>query len=180
MDFNVKKTKKELSQRQLEGYERYSSLIQWGRKNPVMFCEYMLGIEFMDYQRYVFMNSWSKTFCLWVMSRNAGKSTLIAPINMTKLLLFPNFTSYILSITAAQSADTFSKMEKIAKKQIESFTGLTDFYLGEIVPSANSDGFTHSTSGFKFSLYNGSQTTSLAGVEDNIRGKRSNLNIYDE
>jgi len=98
-------------------------------------------------------------------------STLVAPFNMTKLLLFPNFTSYILSITAAQSSDTFTKMEKIAKKQIESFTGLTDFYLGEVVPSANSDGFTHSPAGFKFSLYNGSQTTSLAGIEDNVRGK---------
>lgn len=52
MDFGIKKTKKEVSQRQLEGYERYGKLIQWGRRNPVMFCEYMMGIEFMDYQRY--------------------------------------------------------------------------------------------------------------------------------
>lgn len=56
----MKKTKKEVSQRQLEGYERYGKLIQWGRRNPVMFCEYMMGIEFMDYQRY-----WALKF-LWI------------------------------------------------------------------------------------------------------------------
>ena len=72
-------------------------------------------------------------------------------------------------------------MEKIAKQQIESFTGLTDIFAGEVVTSANNpDGFTHSPQGFKFSLYNGSKITSLSGCEDNIRGKRSNLNIYDE
>lgn len=62
-------------------------------------------------------------------------------------------------------------MEKIAKKQIESFTGLTDFYLGEIVHASNHDGFIHSPQGFKFELYNGSKITSLSGMEDNIRGE---------
>ena len=118
------------------------------------------------------MNSWDKMFTLWLMSRNGGKSTLIAPFTMTKMLLFPNFESYILSITAAQSQDTFSKMEKIAKKQIESFTGLTDFYLGEVVTGSNTDGFTLSPAGFRFQLYNGSRNPSLSGMEDNIRGKK--------
>lgn len=72
-------------------------------------------------------------------------------------------------------------MEKIAKRQIESFTGLTDIYFDEIVKSAsNSDGFTHSPQGFKYELYNGSKVTSLSGEENNIRGKRSNFNLYDE
>lgn len=112
---------------------------------------------------------------------NGGKSTLSAPYAMTKMMLFPNFEAYILSTTSAQSQDTFLKMEKIAKRQIESFTGLTDIYFNEIVKSAsNSDGFTHSPQGFKYELYNGSKITSLSGEENNIRGKRSNLNIYDE
>lgn len=115
------------------------------------------------------------------MSRNGGKSVLSAPYTMTKMMLFPNFEAYILSLTSAQSQDTFMKMEKIAKKQIESFTGLTDIFFNEVVKSAsNSDGFTHSPQGFKFELYNGSKVVSLSGVEDSNRGKRSNLNIYDE
>ena len=66
---------------------------------------------------------------------------------MTKLLLFPNFQSYILSLTAMQSQDTFLKMESIAKQQIESFAGLNDIFLGEVVSSSNHDGFVHHPQG---------------------------------
>lgn len=125
----------------------------------------------MDYQKYVFMESWNKQFVLWLMSRNAGKSTMTAPFDMTKMMLFPNFNSYILSLTASQSQSTFMKMEKIAKKQIESFTGLRDIFLGEVKCSANSDGFIHAPSGFNFKLYNGSSVVTCAGDENNIRGK---------
>lgn len=169
-----------LSQRKLEGYLKWAEIMQWGRRNPVKFAETFLGVQFMDYQKYCFMESWNKQFVLWLMGRGSGKSTLSAPFAMTKLLLFPNFESYLLSLTAGQSQDTFLKMENIAKKQIESFTGLTDIFLGEVVKQSNHDGFIHSPQGFKYNLYNGSKITSLSGEENNIRGKRSNLNIYDE
>lgn len=169
-----------ISQRQLEGYLKWAEIVQWGRRNPTKFAETILGVQFMDYQKYVFMNSWDKQFVLWLMGRGSGKSTLSAPFAMTKLLLFPNFESYILSLTAGQSQDTFLKMENIAKKQIESFTGLTDVFLGELEKSSNHDGFVHSPQGFRYRLYNGSKIISLSGEENNIRGKRSNLNIYDE
>lgn len=135
----------------------------------------------MDYQRYAFMNSWDKQFVLWLMTRNGGKSILSAPYAMTKMMLFPNFEAYILSVTSAQSQDTFMKMEKMAKKQIESFTGLTDIFFNEIVKSvSNTDGFTHSPQGFKYELFNGSKITSLSGMENNIRGKQINNNALLE
>lgn len=165
-------SKENLSQRKLEGYIKWAEIIRWGRRNPVKFCEKFIGIEFMDYQRYAFMNSWDKQFVMWLMTRNGGKSTLSAPFAMAKMMLFPNFEAYILSLTSAQSQDTFLKMEKIAKRQIESFTGLTDIYFNEVVKSAaNTDGFTHSPQGFKYELFNGSKITSLSGMEDNLRGK---------
>lgn len=72
-------------------------------------------------------------------------------------------------------------MEAIAKKQIESFCGLTDIFLGEVSSATpNHDGFVHNPSGFYVKLFNNSKTTTVSGEEDNIRGKRSNLNIYDE
>ena len=108
-------------------------------------------------------------------------STMTAPLIMAKGNLIPNHYTYILSNSSAQSAETFMKIEKIAKKQISSFTGLTDFFLGELVKSvSNTDGFTHNPSGFKYQLYNGSTVTSLTGSIDNNRGRRSNLNVYDE
>lgn len=34
MDTYVKSSKKEISQRKLEGLEKLSKIVQWGRKNP--------------------------------------------------------------------------------------------------------------------------------------------------
>lgn len=108
-------------------------------------------------------------------------STLSAPLIMTKGILINGHSTYILSNVSAQSQDTFLKIEKIAKKEIASFAGLTDFFMGELVKSAaNTDGFTHSQSGFNYKLYNGSSVTSLSGDINNNRGKRSNFNVYDE
>ena len=98
-----------LTQKKLESYKKYSEIIQWGRKNPALFAETFLGVSFMDYQKsvFVFQSSWDKQFALWLMSRNGGKSTLSAPFVMSKMMLYPNFASYILSLTAMQSQDTF-------------------------------------------------------------------------
>ena len=96
-----------LTQKKLESYKKYSEIIQWGRKNPALFAETFLGVSFMDYQKYVFQMSWDKQFALWLMSRNGGKSTLSAPFVMSKMMLYPHFASYILSLTAMQSQDTF-------------------------------------------------------------------------
>lgn len=170
-----------LSQRKKEGYLRLAKIIQWGRKQPVHFMERFMKVELMDYQKYVFMNSWHTPYCLWCMSRNGGKSVLGALFIMAKTMLIPNYSVYILAGTGAQSQELFLKIEKIAKREIASFTGLTDVFYNETVKNvADSDGFTHNPASFKFSLYNGSNVNSLNGAYDNIRGKRSNLNFYDE
>ena len=62
-----------LTQKKLEGYKKYSEIIQYGRKNPVKFAEtFLLGVTFMDYQKYAFQMSWDKQFVMWLMSRNGG------------------------------------------------------------------------------------------------------------
>ena len=87
-------------------------------------------------------------------------------------MLYPNFQSYILSLTAMQSQDTFLKMEQIAKKQIESFAGLTDIFLGEVsANTSSSDGFIHHPQGFRLRLYNNSFVQTVSGDEDTSRGK---------
>ncbi len=127
------------------------------------------------------MSSWDTQFVLWCMSRNAGKSTLGAPFIMAKNLLIPNFQAYILAGVGSQSQEMFMKIEKIAKREIASFTGLTDVFANELVKSAsNTTGFTHNPASFQYKLYNGAVTNSLNGNYDNLRSKRSNLNFYDE
>ena len=37
-----------MTQKKLEGYLKYSELIQWGRRNPVKFAETMFGLTRMS------------------------------------------------------------------------------------------------------------------------------------
>lgn len=71
------KTTVELSQRNLEEYERFTKIINEGRKNPVWFANYFFGIELMDYQRWCFMESWDKPFVLWLACRGSGKALAV-------------------------------------------------------------------------------------------------------
>jgi hypothetical protein len=181
MEIITKQSKSELSQRKLEGFIKLAEIVQYGRKNPVKFCERFYGIEFLDNQKYVFMMSWVTPFNVWCQSRGSGKTTMLAPFIMAKTNLIPNFQAYIMSGVGSQAQEAFLKIEKIAKKEIASFTGLTDVFYNETVKSAaNTDGFTHNPASFQYKLYNGSALNSLNGSFDNNRSKRSNLNVYDE
>lgn len=170
-----------LSQRKLEGYLEWCRIIQYGRQNPLWFTENILGVEFMDYQKYIFMNTWVTPFVCLTMSRNAGKSFLSAPLLMSKAMLFGDWTAYIISSNGAQAQETFMKLEKMAKKQIASIPNLTDIFANELITSnANRSGFVHKPDDFNTSLYNGSSIHTLTSNYDGSRGKRSNCNVYDE
>lgn len=175
------KTQTELSLRRQEAMDRYVRLIQWGRANPTRFVEQIFKVELMDYQKYVFLNTWDAEVAAWVMSRNAAKSFLGGLYMMTRATLFPTCSIYIMSTVAGQSKDTFLKLENIAKKNISSVVGSSDVFLNEVVKSnANTDGFTHNATTCQTTLFNGSIITSLSGDAKSIVGKRSNLNFYDE
>ncbi|MDD4778995.1 MAG: terminase [Tissierellia bacterium] len=173
--------KKAMSQRKIDGYLKLAEIINWGRMYPIRFVERFLGLDLLDYQKYVLLKSWYTPYCVWCMGRSSGKTTLGSPFLMTKSLLIPNFQAYILAGSGSQSQEMFMKIEKIAKREIASFTGLTDVFMNETVKStANTDGFTHNPSSFEYNLYNGSAVNSLNGAINNIRSKRSNCNFYDE
>lgn len=178
--FFKKPTYYDMSELKLEGLKKFAEIIQWGRRNPVKFCERFFGIEFLDYQKYVFMMSWITPNVVWCMSRNAGKTTLGSPFLMAKTMLLPKFEGYILSSTGSQSIGMMKKIESIAKKEIASFTGLTDVFLNELVKSANSEGFRHDPASYSFKLYSGSSLATVNSNFDGSRGRRSRLNFYDE
>ncbi|WP_270386748.1 hypothetical protein [Blautia hansenii] len=170
-----------ITQRKLEGLKKLAEIKQWGIRNPTKFMKEFIGVELLDSQEYVFMNSWNKPFCLWLESRGAGKSTMLALYFMTKGLLFNNYWAYICSGNADQAQETFRKIEDIAKKNIESMTGLTDVFINELVKSqANTDGFVRSPMGFTYKLYNGSFVKTLNSNIDGKRGKRANAVCFDE
>lgn len=172
---------KELSQRKLETYEKYCTVIQWGRTHPVEFCGRFFGIELLDIQKYAIYNSWTKDFVLWLESRNAGKSTKLAIYSMLRSTLIPFHATYFLGNTGDQAKESFKKIEKISKKEIESFTGCTDIFFNELKKNgATSDGFVHNPASFTMQLFNGSEINTLNSDVTNIKGKRANLVCFDE
>lgn len=170
-----------MTYRQLDDIKRDAEFIQWGRRCPDKFAEEVFGISFMDYQRYIFLNTWNSQFIVWCMSRNGGKSIMGAVYLMTRSLLVPNFNAYILCGVGSQSIEMFSKIEKLTYNAIPSFKTLTDVFQGEVVKSqANSNGFIHNPASYNYHLYNNSAVFTLNGNFDNNRSKRSQCNFYDE
>ena len=177
----VKPTEYQISERKLEGYKKLAEIKQFGIKYPTKFMKEFIGVELLDAQEYTFMNSWTKPFVLWLESRAAGKTTLLALFTIIKGLLFNNYRTYICSGTADQSQETFKKIEDIALKNIESMTGLTDVFKNEVeVSQANSNGFIHNPMGFTYRLYNGSFVKTLNSNINAKRGKRCECVCFDE
>lgn len=174
----------EISQRKLETYARYCRVINWGRVHPIEFGARFMGIEYLDYQKYIELNTWPSDFAMWLVCRNGGKTTLAAIYTMKRSLLLPFHETYILGNVGEQSKELFKKIEKIAKREIESFTGCTEFFLEELrkkVTGLNSgEGFSHYSTSYRAELFNGSGINTLNPDPTNIKGKRANLIVLDE
>jgi len=181
---SIYKLKKDnnVTSRDYDAMRQYIKLIQWGRRNPVQFIEFVLGIQLMDYQRWLVSMSWCATDVVWACSRNIGKSFLVGCFIMARNLLFPKHMTRIISENWTTANDTFKKMEDIATNNIKTIINTNTVFIDELVKSkADSDGFTHDAkTGSKCALLNGSEITAVAGSSKSARGKRSNLNVYDE
>lgn len=164
---------KELSQRKIEEYSKMSRIVQWGRKNPVKFCETFFGLKLIDYQTYCFMRTWIVQYALWAECRGAGKDTLAAAYFMTRLLLIPDYSLYISSNTYAQSVESFNKLRDIALKRIPNFKSATDIFAREVdkTGSNSETGFLQAPT-CKFRIYNNSKMEALSSNLEAIRGKR--------
>lgn len=177
----VKPSNLDISRRKLDNFKKLAEIKQWGIKYPTKFMKEFLGIELLDAQEYTFMNTWLKPYAMWLESRAAGKTTLLALFAMMRGMLFNNYRVYICSGTADQSQETFKKIEDIAFKNIESMTGLTDIFRQEVeVSQANSNGFIHNPMGFTYKLYNGSFVKTLNSNINAKRGKRAEAVYFDE
>lgn len=172
---------KEMSQREMETYDRYCKIIQWGRAHPVEFGNLFCGFDYYDFQSYTLYNTWFSTFALWLECRDGSKTYKMAMYTMLRSLLFPMHSTYFIGNTGEQAKEVFKKIEKIAKKEISSARGLTDVFLNEIEKAGStSDGFIHNPASFTTRLFNGSEINTLNSDIVNIKGKRANLVVFDE
>lgn len=180
MEYYIPQTNKEFSQRKLEEYANFEKIINWGRQDPVRFAEEFYGIKLLDYQKWCFMESWSKPFVLWLCSRGTGKTTLAAVYFQTKMVLIPNYKVFVSTNSLAQSIDCFKKIEDLALQRIPSFKTVTDIFAEEVYKSPNSEtGFLHNPAGYSFKLYNESELLTLSTNLNALRGKRGSV-YYDE
>lgn len=176
MELYIPMTDKELSQKKIDEYTRISKIVQWGRQNPVRFCNEVYGLQLIDYQSYCFMQTWVTQYALWAECRGAGKDTLAAAYNMTRLMLVPDYRLYISSNTYAQSVESFNKLKDIALKRLPSFKSATDIFAREVdkTGSNSETGFLQAPT-CKFRLYNNSQLEALSSNLEAIRGKRGGV-----
>lgn len=176
------RTDNNITIRDYEAMRRYIKLIQWGRRNPVQFIELVLGITLLDYQKWIIAESWTKEYVVLACSRNSGKTFLLGLFLMARNLLFPKLKTRIISENWTTCNDSFRKLEDIAMNNIKTIVTTNTVFIDELEKTkADSDGFTHDAkSGNKCKLLNGSEITAVAGSSRSARGKRSNVNVYDE
>ena len=170
-----------MSTRKIESLMAIAEMQKYFQCNPVRFIDVMFNIELLDGQALMIMRSWSCPNVLDVCTRGYGKSTVIDLELMSKDMLFCNYWAYIASGSGSQAEQTFTTLEKLANDNIDTFAGSTGkIFKDEVkIKNAAGDGFSHSSNGFNYELYNGSQTTTLNSNVDRKRGYRGSV-VFDE
>lgn len=170
-----------MSTKKIEGLIEIAKLQKYLQCNPVRAIDLFFNIELLDSQALAVQMSWFTENCLLTCTRGWGKSTVIDLSLMAKDMLFCNYWAYIASGSGSQAENTFNTLEKLANDNIDTFSGSTGkIFKDEIeVKNASGDGFSHSSNGFNYNLYNGSMTQTLNSNIDAKRGFRGSI-IFDE
>lgn len=176
-----RETEINLGPRKIELLDKYSVIVNHGRRDPVWFIQNFLGVQLTDFQKWIVNSAWTKEKVCLVCSRNTGKSFIASLYIMARAILFAGSKIYIMSLTSKQAQDTFTKMEDIAKHNIGSIKGGENIFVNEVVKNnANTDGFLHDKQRYSCELFNGTTIETLVGKAESVVGKRSNLSVFDE
>lgn len=174
-------TKENLTTNQFNVAFANSKMIQYWRANPVIACRDILGVVLLDYQAWLFTQTWFAKDSLWVLTRNGGKTIIASLYILLQSALFPEQEIFIASKSGRQSKKLFTYCEKLAMNKISEFGNLPDIYMQEIYRANESiSGFSHDTAGFNVALLNGSTITTLNGIVENNLGQRATLVVFDE
>ena len=170
-----------MSTRKIESLLEIAKMQKYFQCNPVRFIDLMFNIELLDSQALAVQKTWICPNSLLVCTRGWGKSTVIDLSIMSKGMCFNNNWTYIASGSGSQAEQTFTTLERLANDNIDTFTGSTGkVFKNEIeIKNAAGDGFSHSSNGFNYSLYNGAMTQTLNSNIDAKRGFRGSV-VFDE
>ena len=170
-----------MSTRKIESLRAIAEMQRYFQCNPVRGIDIFFNIELLDSQALAVQRTWNCPNSLIVATRGWGKSTVIDLETMMKYMCFCNYWTYIASGSGSQAEQTFTTLERIANDNIDTFAGSTGkIFKDEIrIKNAAGDGFSHSSNGFNYEVYNGSMTQTLNSNVDKKRGMRGNV-IFDE
>ena len=170
-----------MSTRKIEALQAIAMMQKYFQCNPVAGIDFWFNIELLDSQALAVQRTWNCPNSLIVATRGWGKSTVIDLETMMKDMCFCNYWTYIASGSGSQAEQTFTTLERIANDNIDTFAGSTGkIFKDEIkIKNAAGDGFSHSSNGFNYEVYNGSMTQTLNSNIDKKRGIRGNV-IFDE
>lgn len=162
-----------MSSRKLESLLRIAELQKYYQCNPVRFINDFFHITPIDAQAWIIQRAWTCPNVMVVATRGFGKSTCIDLLIMARGCLFSNSWIYIASGSGGQAEQTFTTLERIANDNIDEMSGSTGYiFKNEVeVKNAAGDGFSHSSNGFTYNLYNGSMTQTLNSNVDRKRGR---------
>lgn len=171
-----------MSTKKIQSLINLAEIQRYYQCNPVKFIDDFFNIELLDAQAYIVQRSWVCPNVLLVCSRGFGKSTITDIIIMSKDMLFNNYWCFIASGSGSQAEQTFTTLEKLANDNIDSMMGSTGYIFKQEVEVKNAagDGFSHSSDGFTYNLYNGSMTKTLNSNVDKKRGARGHMVVFDE
>ena len=154
------------------------------REHPCIACEELLGIKLIDAQKIILQASWNTPNCLWVCTRDFGKSFLGSIFILLRAILYENQKIYIVSSKGSQAKETFGKIEEIVLgigKTADSIASLKDIVRNETVKSPmNKTGFAKPPEGYWVKFYNGSSIHTLNSRPSNARSRRATLVFFDE
>ena len=161
-----------MSNRKIEALLEIAKMQKYFQCNPVQMIDIMFNIELLDSQALAIQKTWICPNSLLVCTRGWGKSTVIDLSIMAKGMCFTNYWTFIASGSGSQAEQTFTTLERLANDNIDTFSGSTGIvFKNEVeIKNAAGDGFSHSSNGFNYSLYNGSMTQTLNSNIDAKRG----------
>ena len=170
-----------MSTKKIESLLEIARIQKYFQCNPVAAIDILFNIELLDSQALAVEYMWFVENVLICSSRGWGKSTVIDLTTMAKDMCFCNVWTYIASGSGSQAENTFNTLEKLANDGIDTFAGSTGKIFKDEIEIKNSagDGFSHSSNGFHYNLYNGSMTQTLNSNIDAKRGFRGTV-VFDE
>lgn len=165
-------------------YTADAATLSYWRRNPVIAAKDLLGVELLDFQKWLLQSMWIASHICLCCGRNLGKSFIGSVFLILWSILMESQELFIISSVGEQAKETFGKCEQLilrTGKTSSSFKDLKDIAAKEVITSpTNKTGFSHNPSGYTFSVFSGSKVHTLNSNPDNARSRRASVVFFDE